>query len=124
LTGYILGIRSVVSLPTREQRALAVIEGDLRGGAPGLVSMFAIFTRLTRDDGAPRTESLPPTARRRLSRRAVEVWLAVPLAVGLVVLTVFFAVRSSAVHSCRPLPGQSYVAMGNPVLSCQAAQKP
>jgi hypothetical protein len=47
-----------VSLPVAQQRVLEGIESALEGGEPRLRSMFAIFTRLTRDEGAPRTESL------------------------------------------------------------------
>ena len=50
---------TVVSLPVSQQRVLERIESDLNGCEPRLVSMFAIFTRLTRNEGAPRTESLP-----------------------------------------------------------------
>ena len=49
---------TVVSLSASQQRVLYGIESALEGGEPRLRSMFAIFTRLTRDDGAPRTESL------------------------------------------------------------------
>jgi hypothetical protein len=88
--------------------------------------MFAIFTRLTIDDGAPRTESLQHVAfpRRiwRRSRIAAEVALAVPLALGIVALIAFLAVSSAGVHSCRPVAGAPYIAVGNPVLACQTAQ--
>jgi len=47
-----------VSLPASQQQVLDRIETDLEGCEPRLWSMFAIFTRLTRDEGAPRTESL------------------------------------------------------------------
>jgi hypothetical protein len=118
-------------LPIRELRALNEIEGELRGCAPRLASMFAIFTRLTNDDGPPRTESLQqiPLARRiwRRSRLATEVFVAIPLALGMVALIAFLAVSSAGVHACRPVAGAPYVAVGNPVLACQtvqAAQKP
>jgi hypothetical protein len=120
-----------VSLPSRELRALREIEGDLRGCAPRLISMFAIFTRLTSDDGAPWTESLQPAgfARRiwRRSRLAADVALAIPLALGIVALVAFLTVSSAGVHGCRPDGGSPYIAVGNPVLACQtvqAGQKP
>ena len=115
-----------MSLPTRELRALNEIEGELRGCAPRLASMFAIFTRLTIDDGLPRTESLEQVgfARRiwRQSRLAAEVCLAIPLALGIVALIAFLAVSSSGAHSCRSHAGASYVAVGSPVLACQMVQ--
>jgi hypothetical protein len=45
---------TAVTLPVSQQRALAGIESALEGGEPRLGSMFAIFARLTRDEGAPR----------------------------------------------------------------------
>ena len=50
-----------MSLPVNEQRVLDRIEDALEGGEPQLRSMFAIFTRLTRDDAVPPTEA-PPAA--------------------------------------------------------------
>jgi hypothetical protein len=115
-----------VSLPTRELRTLSEIEGDLRGCAPRLVSMFTIFTRLSSDDGAPRTESLEQAglARRiwRQSRLAAEVCLAIPLALGIVALVAFLAVSNGGAHSCRPDAGAPYVAAGSPILACQPVQ--
>jgi hypothetical protein len=52
------GQAGVVSLPAGQQQVLDRTETHLEGCEPRLTSMFAIFTRLTRDDGAPRTESL------------------------------------------------------------------
>lgn len=102
-----------VSLPAGQQQVLDRIESDLEGCEPRLRSMFAIFTRLTRDDGAPRTESLPPEGdhRRRTwpdrgknrgktgTLRAV---IAIPIVLGLVALLVFAAISSSAPHGCSP----------------------
>jgi hypothetical protein len=124
LTGNILGSPWVVSLPPQEQQALDRIEGDLRGSAPRLFSMFLIFTRLTNGDGIPRTESIPPQRHPRISRLAFEVWLTIPVALGVVAFVVFLAVSSSSVQGCRPLGGAAYEVAANPVLSCQAAQKP
>ena len=94
-----------MSLPSGEQRVLDVMESELEGGEPRLGSIFAIFTRLTRDEGAPRTESLWSEPRRiwpasRLpgTLRAI---IAVPLVLGLVALLVFMAVNGSA-QGCRP----------------------
>src|SRR5258708_24704129 len=47
-----------VSLPTCHQSLLNGMDRALEARDPGLASMFAIFTRLTRDDGPPRTEQL------------------------------------------------------------------
>jgi hypothetical protein len=129
LTGHVKGSPSIVSLPTREQRVLEVIEGDLGGCAPRLVSLFAIFTRLTKDDGAPLTESLQHVGlHRRIwlhSRLAAELVLAVPLALGLVALVAFLTLSSSGTHGCRPDSAGPYNVAASPVIACQtAAQKP
>jgi hypothetical protein len=118
-----------VSLPTRERRVLEEIEGDLRGGAPRLASMFAIFTRLTKDDGAPLTEALQHVGLcRRIwlhSRLAAELILAVPLALALVALVAFVTLSSSGMHGCRPDSVGPYNMAASPVITCQtAAQKP
>jgi hypothetical protein len=97
----------VVSLPVSQQRVLQGIESALEGGEPRLRSMFAIFTRLTRDDGAPRTELLPPRASVRRAwlvarRRAI---IAIPVVLGLVALLIFLVVNGSTAHPCRPGTG-------------------
>jgi hypothetical protein len=94
-------------LPAGQQQVLDRIETDLEGCEPRLRSMFAIFTRLTRDDGVPRTESLCPEGHRfRWTRpdlgltgrlRAV---IAVPLFLALVALFVFMGISTSAAHGC------------------------
>ncbi len=113
-----------VSLPVSQQRVLEGIESALEGGEPRLGSMFAIFTRLTRDEGAPRTEALrAETLLRRAwsasglaaTARAV---IAVPLILGLLALCVFMAVNGSAGHSCGPGPWMTRAT------SCQSAQLP
>ena len=85
--------------------------------------MFAIFTRLTRDEGAPRTESLDPkrglTGAVRLTG-TVRTIIVVPLILGLMALFGFMAV-SSATHGCRPEAGIHGTAG---TVSCQSAQEP
>jgi hypothetical protein len=114
-----------VSLPVSQQRVLVRIERDLKGCEPRLVSMFAIFARLTSDEEVPRTESLPsrtslrrPARTNRLRRPARTVTLqaiiAVPLMLGLVALLIFLTVSSSAAHACRPSPAPR-------VATCQSA---
>jgi hypothetical protein len=46
----------MMSQPARQQRALDRIEKTLLADDPGLGSMFAIFTRLTRHEAMPMTE--------------------------------------------------------------------
>ena len=114
-------------MPTGQQQILDWIESDLEAGEPRLRSMFAIFTRLTRDEGAPRTESLRPQGLFRRARpgrgrhgplRAV---LYLPLVLGLVALFVLLAVSSSAAHGCRPT-AEPRVAASARAIGCHPAQ--
>jgi hypothetical protein len=89
---------TAVSLPVSEQRVLDGIENALEGGEPRLGSMFAIFTRLTRDDEVPRTEALLAQARLSRIRPAMIV---LPLILGLVAFFIFMAVNSSGAPGCR-----------------------
>jgi hypothetical protein len=54
-----------MSLPVGQQRVLDDIEGALQASEPRLASMYAIFTRLTKNEMRPRREELP-TGRIRL----------------------------------------------------------
>jgi hypothetical protein len=117
-----------VSLPPRQQQVLDGIEGALEAGAPRLGSMFAIFTSLTRDEGAPRTETLPePRIRRAWPAGGLTATLraiiAVPLALGLVTLFVFMAINGSSAQGCRPGPVPHVTAMAR-VAGCQPAPEP
>ena len=87
--------------------------------------MFAIFTRLTRDEQAPRTESLRPQVRRlrwtapgRGLAVTPRVAIAVPLVLSLVALFVFLVMAGPAVQSCRPAAGLH--AAPPHTLSCQS----
>lgn len=61
-----------MSLPARQQRALDGIEGALRVSEPRMTAMFAIFTRLTQDDGPAAAERLSqPRGRMSAGLRAL-----------------------------------------------------
>lgn len=47
-----------MGLPASQRRILEKIENALRGTDPRLTSLFAIFSRLTRDEEMPRIEQL------------------------------------------------------------------
>jgi Protein of unknown function (DUF3040) len=112
-----------VSLPVREQRVLDGIESDLRGCEPRLVSMFATFTRLNRDEGAPPAELRRRGARRRRTAGLGPV-IVVPLILGLVgLLVVLSFVAGSAGHGCRA-GGRPHPAAATRSLSCPSAQQP
>ena len=114
-----------MSLPADQQQVLDGIESDLEGFEPRLRSMFAIFTRLTRDEGPPRTESLRSASRHRRRTWAdprltgtLHVVISVTLVLGLVALFVCLAISSSAVHGCRSTAGPHAVATAR-TSSCQ-----
>jgi hypothetical protein len=114
-----------VSLPVSEQRVLDRIENALEGGEPRLRSMFAIFTRLTRDDAVPITEAIQPRKRLRRPRPASGVTaarmraiIAVPVILGLITLCIFMAINSSGAQGCRPGPVLART------VTCQSAPGP
>ena len=107
-----------MGLPVRQRRVLGRIESALRGSDPKLAALYAIFARLNRDEEMPRAEQLrhralliltallrvPLFIGSRLHFRLVPRQRAVllfPLAVGLAVASIVFAVRSSS-GSCTP----------------------
>jgi hypothetical protein len=64
-----------MSLPACQERMLSGIADALRKGEPRLASIFAIFSRLTRDEALPRTEQLTPQPwLRRMLARAGRAW--------------------------------------------------
>jgi hypothetical protein len=114
-----------VSLPACQQRALDRIESALQACEPRFASMFAIFTRLARDEAVPRRESL------RAETRVAWGWLgrltatpraivAIPLVLGFVALLVFLITNSSVAHACGPAGGLRAAAVAQ-ARSCQAA---
>jgi hypothetical protein len=61
----------LMTLPASQQRALNAIDELLRRGDPQLARMFGVFTELTRQEGMPAAETLPPSRawlRRRRGR--------------------------------------------------------
>lgn len=53
-----------MSLPAIQEHLLLGMEGELQASEPRLAAMFAIFTRLTRDEELPRLEQLAAQPRR------------------------------------------------------------
>ena len=53
-----------MTLPASQQHLLDGIAGELRTTEPHLAGMFAVFTRLTKDEALPRAEQLDARARR------------------------------------------------------------
>jgi hypothetical protein len=118
-----------MSLPACQQRVLDTIESTLQRREPRLASMFAMFTRLTTNEGAPRTERLEAHwwARRRVGPRtvgrsatAVRVLLLVPL-VAMVVCAALFVTTNPSPAACTPasharscVSDQGFRALGRP----------
>jgi len=112
----------VVSLPACQQRALDRIESALQAREPRLASMFAIFTRMVRDEAVPARESLRAGIRLPWSgltapSRAI---VAIPLVLGFLVLFVFLIANASAPHGCAPVSGIRAEAVVQ-ARNCQAA---
>ena len=57
-----------MGLPARQRRVLVHIESTLRGSDPRLAALYAIFSRLTRDEEMPRIEQVRHGARRTAAR--------------------------------------------------------
>jgi len=122
-----------MSLPACQQHALDTIESMLHKREPRLTAMFAMFTRLNKSEGVPRTERLeavPWWARRRggRSRQArrsrcapPHPLLLIPIVVILLASIIFLGVISSPA-SCRPATGlHGLVASHSALHNCASA---
>lgn len=97
---------NTMSLPACQQRVLDHIENTLQRREPRLASMFAMFTRLNKNEGAPRTETLEP------ARWWATVWglarrppaVLIPLTLLMVMFAVIIGMSSPPV-SCPPASG-------------------
>jgi hypothetical protein len=103
----ITGQLGPVSLPSYQQALLNGMDRTLEARDPRLASMFAIFTRLTRDDGPPRTERLavrPSLAIRacrsgaRLARASATI--PVVLVAGLMAAIIALGILTSSGAAC------------------------
>jgi len=115
-----------MSLPARQERILGRMAHSLHASEPHLTSMFAIFTRLARDEDLPRLEALDPWSlpfwgwRQRLTRPrrdrrpasgAGAVWapgarlraiLLVPIMLAALAPAVFLGLGVRSVSRCGP----------------------
>jgi hypothetical protein len=94
-----------MTLPARQQRALDRIGTTLAADDPGLGSMFAIFTRLTRHEAMPVTERVR-TRLKRLPHPAIVI--PITLIAVLSILMVSFPVHSR--NMCGGTVGESGLA--------------
>jgi hypothetical protein len=115
-----------MSLPACQQRVLDRIEHSLHACDPRLRSMFAIFTKLTREEEMPRLEKLEPRSLRpwgwlkrlgrpgRGRRTARGTWatgapgarlqaiIFVPIALLVLASAAFFGLGARSVRPCGP----------------------
>jgi hypothetical protein len=91
-----------MSLPSRQQRTLDLIDGELRASAPELTSMFGIFTRLSSDEGPAATELLPPSRFRSIAA-SLRGFVLIPVAIVMVVTSIVASATSrGATHPSPP----------------------
>ena len=107
MPGSFQGSTRRVSLPSYQQSLLNGMDSALEARDPRLASMFALFTRLTRDDGPPRTERLVigPALWRRLllvPARAAKTSATIPIALvaGLMAAIIALGIVTSRGSSC------------------------
>jgi hypothetical protein len=130
-----------MSLPACQQRVLDTIENALQRREPRLASMFAMFTRLTRGEGLPRTERLEATPwwawhrhrragragrspRARRSHGGPAAALAVLIIPALIVLTIsVFLGMSSSPATCAPAMSPHGLVTSGYLRSCPSAEK-
>lgn len=117
----ILGQWSRVSLPSYQQTVLNGMDRALEDRDPRLATMFAIFTRLTRDDGPPVTERLARGANHvrftlrgtlRQAPAAIPILLVACLMVGIIVL----GITTASGRSCPPSTTMHQLAPGRGVV--------
>lgn len=106
------GQRDSVTLPVGQQRVLDQIDRALQARDPRLAAIFAAFTRLTREDGAPHSERLaqerrPLRARLPGRRGWSQIAGAVPLALvaGLMTVIVLIGMATSSGPGCASASG-------------------
>jgi hypothetical protein len=116
-----------MGLPASQRRILEKIENALRGSDPRLTSLFAIFSRLTRDEEMPRVEQLRAHAELlgiRLQNRLAAVShglrtmpparhravLFLPLALLVVASTFIMAAALPSSSKCAPVVAAAGVA--------------
>jgi hypothetical protein len=118
-----------MSLPACQQRILDGIAGTLQARDPRLVSMFAIFTRLTRSEPMPSNEALDAGRVRRAVRRMrrlaaprpnLRALVIIPVVLAAVVSLVILAPVAGGVRPCgHGLAGRTYVQLAGRFGACR-----
>ena len=112
-----------MSLPARERRRLSGIQCALDRSDPRLASLFATFSRLTRDEEMPHFERLRVRAD-RLAARGKNIRLAVfsrmrliliaPLALAATAGALLIGGWSNNPSACRATPAAAHSSHGGP----------
>jgi hypothetical protein len=104
-----------VSLPTRQQSVLNGMGRALEARDPGLASMFAIFARLTRNDGPPPMERLvggpnPVVVNLRAAVRWARATAAIPivLVAALMAAIIALGIATSSGRVCPSAASTSH----------------
>jgi len=131
-----------MGLPARQRRMLGRIEIALRGSDPKLAGLYSIFARLTRDEEIPRIEQLRHGVAKALVR--TRLWLAglgaavvgrliprqraallFPVALGLTIASIVFAVTSGSGPNCAPAtPIAASTTHGHSTKPCKSQPQP
>lgn len=106
-----------MTLPASEERVLSRIEASLLDRDPRLRALFAIFTRLTRQEAMPAREQL--RRRRRWSpRQAAVLLLAAAILIGAIMAGAFGP--SGGCGAARPAAAASAIAASTLVPGCSS----
>ena len=104
-----------MTLPACQQRALDAMESALEASEPRMKAMFAIFTRLTKDEEPTGAERLPH--RRPLWRRSGFLYLLVPALAALALMaTLVVSLVASGLSACGA--GSSWSRVPRSAISC------
>ena len=104
-----------MTLPACQQRALDAMESALEASEPRMKAMFAIFTRLTKDEEPIGAERLPN--RRPLWRRSGFLYLLVPaLAAMALMATLVAGLVTSGLSACGA--GSSWSRVPRSAIGC------
>jgi hypothetical protein len=120
----------MMSLPARERRRLSGIQCALDRSDPRLASLFATFSRLTRDEEMPHFERLRVRAD-RLAARGKNIRLAVfsrmrliliaPLALAATTGALLIGGWSNNPGACRATPAAAHSSHGGPPAGARPA---
>jgi hypothetical protein len=103
-----------MSLPACQQRALDAMESTLEASEPRMKAMFAMFTRLTKDEEPTEAERLP---RRPPWRRSGFLYLLVPALAALALMATLVAgLVTSGLSACGA--GSSWSRVPRSAISC------